>query len=519
MNRIFLFGFFEYFLNKHRNAPLASESLCLYIKDILENDSDLENDVHIVNLANSQKPFCIERNKTVGKYYQIGTVSFGKIYRKLIWKKTYWKKIFKFCKKKIEKTDTLIVYHSLYLNKLFKKIKKNIGCKIIIIGAELYSNVNNKKKDKSFEIESYSYANAHILISNVLKKHIGINRPNIILSGNYKPLEIAPAEKFSIYDRKIHLVYSGTFDRVKGGVYSSIEMMNYLGDNYVLHILGFGNSNDVKDAISKNKYKSSIVFEGTKTGDEFINFLARCDIGLSAQDSTADFNNSSFPSKIITYCKCGLNIVSTPSVSVMDSPFKDCVTFSNSYAPKDIAEAVRKCKNNVDSSFIKHINSQFIDDFKKILNVVCSSKTFVITNNYYGGSTGNISRAIQQHLLNSGHSCYFAYHLGKKMKDPYVVRYGYKFEHYLSPLLARITGNSLGYMLLSTKKLLSFIKQVKPDLVNVHCMNSYTVNVFKLFNFLKSKNYKTVITNHALFYATGTCGSDPQKLDADERNI
>lgn len=507
MHRIFFFGYFRDLVKSERNAPLASESLGLYIKELLDANFVNENySVDYVNLANSKKAFCIERNINKDNLHQIGTVCFGKTYRKIIWSKSYWKKIYRFCKKNVTKDDVLIFYHSLYTNHLFKKIKDSINCKIILVGAELYSDVSNNAKDRRLELESYAYSNAHILISDVLKDEIRINRPSIIMSGDYRERSFKEP-KFSLEDHKIHLVYAGTFNPTKGGAALAIESFNYLDNQYVLHILGFGDRKPLDDLIAKNKNKDNIIFDGLKTGDDLLKFLSKCDIGLSSQIVSSQFNNSSFPSKIITYSKCGLSVVSTPSVSVTRSPFKDIVSLSNSDNPKDIAEAIKNLKGKHNQEqFFKTIRDSFSKQFIELVKNTFECKNYLIANSYYGGSTGNIARAIQKKALEEGNNCHFFYLIDKKKKEPYVKRYGCHFEHYLSPLLTRFTGNCLGYMLSSTNSLKKYTKKLQPDLVNLHCMNSYSLNISKYLRFIKKTGLKTVVTNHAFFYSTGSCG-------------
>jgi glycosyltransferase involved in cell wall biosynthesis len=57
----------------------------------------------------------------------------------------------------------------------------------------------------------------------------------------------------------------------------------------------------------------------------------------------------------------------------------------------------------------------------------------------------------------------------------------------------------------STKKLISIIKKEKPDVVQIHCINGYFVNVYKLIEFLKKSHIKTVLTLHAEFMHTANC--------------
>ena len=77
-----------------------------------------------------------------------------------------------------------------------------------------------------------------------------------------------------------------------------------------------------------------------------------------------------------------------------------------------------------------------------------------------------------------------------------------KFWHFLS----KISGNLYGGMPISTFRIKSLIRRIKPDIVHLHCLNGFFVNVYSLLIFLKKKNIKTVLTNHADFMFTGNCG-------------
>ena len=507
MCKVYFFSFFSSLIDDNRAAPLASESLSLYLKEVLDDFSKEKNiDVEFVNLAISKKPFVIEKNKSQGNRHQIGTKCFGRIYRKYLLPKVYWKSIYQFCKKRVSKDDVLIFYHSLLNNHLFKALKKHIKCKIILLGAELYSDVSNKKADRKKELESYSLSNGLILISEVLNKKLNLNKPYSILSGDYRKIDVKE-DKFSEKDGKIHLVYSGTFDIRKGGVYRSIDSLKYLDDNYILHILGFGNVNKVRDYVINQKLETRVVFDGTKSGQDFLNFLSKCNIGLSVQKIEEEFNNSSFPSKVITYLKCGLSVIATPSISIIESPFKNMVNLTDGDDGKSISEVIlrlnlkEKHENSLDS-----VRSIFKDSFYQLLESVLNSKRYLFTNNCSYGSTGNLCKSICRTLENQGNDVMFCFYNGKKESSINWKRYGCRIEHYSSPFLSRITGNSLGYMFFSTEALKRITKRFEPDLINVHCMNSYSVNIFKYLSFLKKYNKPTIITNHALFYATGSCG-------------
>ena len=83
--------------------------------------------------------------------------------------------------------------------------------------------------------------------------------------------------------------------------------------------------------------------------------------------------------------------------------------------------------------------------------------------------------------------------------------FGNKLDKYMSALLTRVFGNRYGHALFSTSKLLRYIKTIRPDIVHIHCINAYDVNIKKLFKFLGKKNIPVIITEHAEFFHTGNC--------------
>jgi glycosyltransferase involved in cell wall biosynthesis len=63
-----------------------------------------------------------------------------------------------------------------------------------------------------------------------------------------------------------------------------------------------------------------------------------------------------------------------------------------------------------------------------------------------------------------------------------------------------------GGCLFSTARLISIIKKEKPDIVHLHCINGYFVNIYRLVTWLKTNKIKTVVTLHAEFLFTANCG-------------
>ena len=125
---------------------------------------------------------------------------------------------------------------------------------------------------------------------------------------------------------------------------------------------------------------------------------------------------------------------------------------------------------------------------------------------YNLGSTGKIVYDLHNELKANGIESVVCYGRGKKVKEENVYKTCGELYSKLNNLWSRITGIMYGGCLISTDKLFRIIKKEKPDIVHLHCLNGYFVNIYRLITFLKNNNYKTVLTLHAEFMYTANCG-------------
>ena len=122
------------------------------------------------------------------------------------------------------------------------------------------------------------------------------------------------------------------------------------------------------------------------------------------------------------------------------------------------------------------------------------------------GSTGKIvsqlssvmtAEGIENYVISSG------YKEDKKNENVFFV------SSYLGVRIHQILGNLLGdngfHSFFATKKTISIIKKIKPDVVHLHNIYSYFLNVEMLLKFLKKQNIKTVWTLHDFWAVTGHC--------------
>lgn len=255
---------------------------------------------------------------------------------------------------------TVISYHSLHTMKSFKKAKRHANFNLILEVEEIYSDIKVHKKFSRREKDFFNIADKFIFITPLLESIVNKNRkPFCIFYGDYSNFCAHKIEKFN--DNKIHIVYAGTSSAQKGGMLTSIEAAQSLPNNYILDLL-ISDNPEVAKALCQKKQYINIGFIGKLQGDEFLEYLSKCSIGLALQNPFDNFNKTSFPSKILQYLKCNLAIISTKTPSLFDSVFSDSIIFAD-FNPNSINKAILSAKKVKTDILIRTMDV----DFKKTL--------------------------------------------------------------------------------------------------------------------------------------------------------
>lgn len=125
---------------------------------------------------------------------------------------------------------------------------------------------------------------------------------------------------------------------------------------------------------------------------------------------------------------------------------------------------------------------------------------------YKVGSTGRIIDDINDTLICNGHESYILYAVGPKLKTINTIKIAYRFELSFYRIVSSIFGLQYNSSIFSTLRIINCINKIKPDVVHLHVINGYTVNIYKLLKYLNKNKIKTVITLHAEYMFTGSCG-------------
>lgn len=360
--------------SERRNAVLSSVNKMNYICEALENNG---YNTEIVSASGAvEKKFCKSKkvkltDKTTLKLFS----SLPRLNRivSVIDRVILKTKLFLYMIKNTNKDSTVMVYHSLGYMSLVKRLKKLKGFKLIIEAEEIYGDVIGDEKTSQKEYEFFKIADAFIFPTELLSEKVNTEKkPEVIIYGTYH-IEKEMPKLFS--DGKIHCVYAGTLDPRKGGAIASAESTLFLDENYHIHILGFGNEKEkaemlnIIDNISK-KSKADITYDGLLSGKEYIKFIQSCDIGLSTQNPNAKFNDTSFPSKILSYMANGLRVVSVRITVVEESGIGKCVYYYDEQTPENIAKAIKSIDFSEEYDSRKTIgvlDKAFICDLKTML--------------------------------------------------------------------------------------------------------------------------------------------------------
>lgn len=124
---------------------------------------------------------------------------------------------------------------------------------------------------------------------------------------------------------------------------------------------------------------------------------------------------------------------------------------------------------------------------------------------YNSGSTGKIVYDICNNLEKNNIEAVVCYGRGKKVNKSNVYKVSTELEAKIHSALWRLFGLQFGFSPIATAKTINIIKKEKPDVVHLHCLNGNFINVYRLLNFLKKQNIKTVLTLHAEIMHTAGC--------------
>lgn len=127
-------------------------------------------------------------------------------------------------------------------------------------------------------------------------------------------------------------------------------------------------------------------------------------------------------------------------------------------------------------------------------------------NSVCNGSTGTICKNLYKAAQEAGHTCCIAYGRGDAPEGFNTIKIGNQLDIYLHVLKARLFDASGFGSKKATKDLIKQIEKFKPDVIHLHNIHGYYINIEILFNYLKQHpEIKKIWTLHDCWSFTGHC--------------
>ena len=282
--------------------------------------------------------------------------------------------LFFFIKFVVKKDDKVLIYHSYTYTKFLSKIINAKKILPVLQVEEIYG--YNAVEDKPYlqdEIMCIKKFGKFIFVNDYIPLELGVDKEKCVVSYGVVDSDYKRFKKTSDKE-KIHVLYAGTIEDKKRGAFFAALSANYLPDNYVMHIAGFGSQDSlcelekIIEENNKEKDKCSIIYHGMLSGEKLNKLIDNCDIGISTNVLRTNFVNNTFPSKIMTYMTHNLHIVCGFAEAFAVSEISKEWHFFYNQDPESIANAIKSVdiSEKIDNSkLLEKIDNNLIGFFKK----------------------------------------------------------------------------------------------------------------------------------------------------------
>lgn len=121
------------------------------------------------------------------------------------------------------------------------------------------------------------------------------------------------------------------------------------------------------------------------------------------------------------------------------------------------------------------------------------------------GSTGRITTDLYKILEEQGHECVIAYGRGNAPEGIRTIKIGTNLDNYVHVAKTRLFDKHGFSSIKATKEFIRKVEKYNPDIIHLHNIHGYYINIEILFNYLKRANKKVIWTLHDCWSFTGHC--------------
>lgn len=136
-------------------------------------------------------------------------------------------------------------------------------------------------------------------------------------------------------------------------------------------------------------------------------------------------------------------------------------------------------------------------------------------NTFSNKSTGSIMMNLHRELILNGHDSYVVWARGRKSKDSNEIFLKSKLSVFIHGLYTRFTDKTGFASKRETIRLIKKLEKIQPDIIHLHNLHGYYINIELLFGYIKKNNIKVVWTLHDCWAFTGHC-FDPECINCEK---
>ncbi len=123
------------------------------------------------------------------------------------------------------------------------------------------------------------------------------------------------------------------------------------------------------------------------------------------------------------------------------------------------------------------------------------------------GSAGTIVSDLYHGIVANSDDCKIAYSRGntKDIPEENTIKIGNKYDSYMHAVKSRLFGSTATYSKRVTQEFLSRVGEFKPDIIHIHGLYGYYINMEMLFQYIHENRIGLVTTLHSCWDFTGHC--------------
>lgn len=126
-------------------------------------------------------------------------------------------------------------------------------------------------------------------------------------------------------------------------------------------------------------------------------------------------------------------------------------------------------------------------------------------NHFSYKAAGSIMMNLHNEMLKRGIDSYVVWGRGREAQNEHEYYMDDKLGVNLHALYTRLTDRTGFASIKSTEKLINKLEEIQPDIIHLHCVHGYYINLKLLFNYIRKNKIKVVWTQHDCWSFTGHC--------------